>query len=79
MYKCYSCEKSFNEPEDQTEKDRKAEYEKNFGDRYKDDELVLTCDECYEGIINSDPVLKSQKELLKNLKDGLDTIFTKFT
>lgn len=34
--------------ENKTEDLRKAEYDKNFDEKYKDEEKVLTCTECYQ-------------------------------
>jgi hypothetical protein len=50
-FKCECCEKVFSILDDWTEEKEKAEYKKNFSDKYKDDELVITCDSCYEEIL----------------------------
>jgi hypothetical protein len=56
FYECYMCEGVFNEPADWTEEERGAEYEQNFGNKYKNEETVLTCDECYKQIIDKEKI-----------------------
>lgn len=52
-FTCFSCKKTFGENGDWTEEERQAEFDKNFGRKYEDEELVLTCDKCYQKIINN--------------------------